>query len=171
MERSLYSKMSTIMNSELYLNFWFLIYCHCHKIDVKRQKSVSGSYHTVSNGLGHPSDSLWFNPGYDRNDFFHFFQSMGGGFLSFLWKCGPSQFIHFFHFFESVGTLNSFISFISFISLRVWGPSNLSFLSFLWGRRCSHFFHFFQFFDGMGALKSFICFISLRMGKTQTYTL
>ena len=121
-------------------------------------------------GLGHPRDPLWFNSGHDRNDFFHFFQSMGGGFFSFLWKCGPSHFIHFIYFFEDKGALNSFISFISFISLRVWGPSILSilsiflflsFLSFLWGCGDPQFIYFFHFFEGVGNLNSFISFISL----------
>ena len=126
-------------------------------------------------GLGHPRDPLWFNPGHDRNDFFHFFQSIGGGgfislkvwafsflsFLSFLCRWGGPQFFyifyifHFFHFFEGVGSLKSFKSFISFISLRERGPS---ILSILWGRGSSqfiYFFHFFHFFEGEGALNSF----------------
>ena len=118
--------------------------------------STSGSYHTVSNGLGPPRDPMGTKPGNERNGFLSFLSMSSPELLTIsfislkVWVLS-SQFIHFyyffhffegvalqffqfFHFFEGVGPLNSFNS---FISLKVWGPSIhsilsiLSFLSFL----------------------------------------
>ena len=131
----------------------------------------SGSYHTVSNGLGHPREPLCIKPRNERNGFLSFLSKYGGRccfihffpclFLSFLWKWrGPQilhflHFLHFFHFIEGAGylksfisfisfrvwALKSFISFISFISLRVWVASNPWFTWFL---------SFFSFLWGFG---------------------
>ena len=130
---------------------------------------MSGSYHTDSNGLGHPREPMCTKPGNERNGFLSFL-SMSSlelltisfislkvwalsiysfllflSFLSFLWGCGGPQFFHFFHFFENVGALNSFNSFISFISLKC-STSFLLFLLFLWKCESPQFIDFFQFF-------------------------